>query len=59
MSEWALESVDPEEAFDLASESWLRMEVAAAYDALKADPSRSVPADDVRADFDSKWAARS
>lgn len=53
-----LESVDPDEAFDMASETWLRTDAAAAYDALKADPSRSVPADTVRARFDAKWAAR-
>jgi len=54
-----LESVDPDEAFDLASESWLRTEAAAAYDALKADPSRATPAEDVRDRFEAKWAARS
>ncbi len=54
-----LESVDPDEAFDLASDSWLRTEVAAAYDALKADPSQATPAEDVRAGFEAKWAARS
>ncbi len=54
-----LESVDPDEAFDLASESWLRTEVAAAYDAVKADPSRAIPAEDVRAEFEATWAARS
>lgn len=54
-----LGSVDPDEAFDLASESWLRTEAAAAYDALKADRSRVIPADDVRARFEPKWAARS
>jgi hypothetical protein len=54
-----LESVDPDEAFDMASESWLRTEAAAAYDALKADPTRAVPAEDVRARFEGKWAARS
>jgi hypothetical protein len=54
-----LESVDPDEAFDAAAESWLRTEAAVAYDALKADPSRAVPADDVRARFETKWAARS
>ena len=54
-----LESVDPHEAFDLASESWLRTEAAAAYDALKADPSQAIPAEDVRAGFEAKWAARS
>ena len=54
-----LESVDPDEAFGMASESWLRTEAAAAYDALKADPSRAVPAEDVRARFEGTWAARS
>jgi hypothetical protein len=53
-----LESVDPNEAFDLASESWLRTEAAAAYDALKANPSQAIPAEDVRAGFEAKWAAR-
>lgn len=54
-----LESVDPDEAFDVAAESWLCTEVAASYDALKADPSRAIPAEDVRARFETKWAARS
>jgi len=54
-----LESVDPDEAFDQAAESWLRTEAAAAYDALKADPSRGVPVEEVRARFEAKWAARS
>jgi len=54
-----LESVDPDEAFDTAAESWLRTEAAAAYDALKADPSRAIPAEDVRARIEAKWAARS
>ena len=54
-----LESVDPDGAFDQAAESWLRTEAAAAYDALKADPSRAIPAEDVRARFEAKWAARS
>jgi hypothetical protein len=53
-----LESVDPDEAFDVVSESWLRVEAAAAFDALKADPTRAVPVDDVRARLESKWAAR-
>ena len=53
-----LESVDPQEACVLASKSWLHTEVAAAYDALKADPDRAIAADDVRADFAAKWAAR-
>ncbi|MGH3348572.1 MAG: addiction module protein [Nocardioides sp.] len=54
-----LESVDPDGAFDSAAESWLRTEAAAAYDALKADPSRAIPAEDVRAGFEVKWAPRS
>ncbi len=54
-----LGSVDPDEAFDQAAEAWLRTEAAAAYDALKADPSRAIPAEDVRAEFGAKWAARS
>jgi hypothetical protein len=53
-----LESVDPQAAFDLASESWLRIEAAAAYDALKADPSRAIPAENVHAGFEAKWSAR-
>lgn len=36
-------------ARDRAVESWLRDQVGPAYDALKADPSRAVTADDVRA----------
>ncbi len=36
-------------ARDQAVETWLRKEVAAAYDALKASPSRAVPASKVRA----------
>ncbi len=54
-----LESVAPQEAFDLASESWLRTQAAAACDALKADPSRAIPAEDIRAGFEAKWSARS
>ena len=54
-----LESVDSDEAFDIASETWLRTEAASAYDALKADPTRAIPAEDVRAEFEAKWAARS
>jgi hypothetical protein len=52
-----LESVDSDEAFDLASESWLRTEAAAAQDGLKADPSQAIPAEDVRAGFEAKGAA--
>ena len=47
-----------EVAFEEASEAWLRTEAVAAYDALKAEPSRAVPAEDVRAEFEAKWAAR-
>jgi antitoxin ParD1/3/4 len=36
-------------ARDRAVEAWLRNQVAPAYDALKADPSRTVSAEDVRA----------
>ena len=36
-------------ARDQAVEAWLRKEVARAYDALKASPSRAVPASKVRA----------
>lgn len=36
-------------ARDQAVETWLRKEVATAYDALKASPSRAVPASRVRA----------
>lgn len=54
-----LESVEPDEAFDETAENWLQAEAAAAYDALKADPTRAIPADDVRAEFEAKWAARS
>ena len=36
-------------ARDRAVESWLHNQVGAAYDALKADPSRGVTADHVRA----------
>jgi len=36
-------------ARDKAVESWLHAQVAPAYDALKADPSRAVSTDQVRA----------
>lgn len=52
-----LESVEPDETLDSASEDWLRTDAAAAYDALKSDPSRAIPAEDVRAPFAAKWAA--
>lgn len=54
-----LESVDSGEALEQAAESWLRTEVVEAYDAIKADPSIGIPAEDVRAEFEAKWAARS
>lgn len=52
-----LESVEP--AFDRAAEGWLHTEAAAAYDALKADPSRAVSAETVRDRFGARWATRS
>lgn len=54
-----LESIDPDEAFDLGTESWLRTEAAADYDALRTDASRAIPAQDVRDRLESKWSARS
>ncbi len=54
-----LESVDSDETTDGAAEEWLQIEAAAAYDSLKADPTRANPAEDVRARFEGKWAARS
>lgn len=36
-------------------DGWLRSEVVAGYDALKADPSRAIPVEDVRAEFEAKW----
>jgi putative addiction module CopG family antidote len=37
------------EMHERALEAWLREDVAAAYDAIKADPSRAVSAEKVRA----------
>jgi hypothetical protein len=54
-----LESVDPDEPVGRIAEEWLQSEAAAAYDRLKADPSRAIPAEDVRAHFEAKRAARS
>ena len=54
-----LESVESDEAFGAAAEDWLHTDAAAAYDALKADPARAIPAEIARARFESKWAARS
>lgn len=59
VAERLLESVEPDESLDGAAEEWLHGEAAAALDALRADPSRAVPAEDVRARFEAKWAARS
>ncbi|MEE3504503.1 type II toxin-antitoxin system ParD family antitoxin [Acidiphilium acidophilum] len=38
-------------ARDRVVESWLRDQVAPAYDALKSDPSRAVSVEDVRAEL--------
>jgi hypothetical protein len=54
-----LESVDPDEAFHRAADRWLHTEAAAAYDALKSEPLRAIPAETVRAGFEAKWAAHS
>ena len=54
-----LESVESDETLDVAAEGWLQVEAAAAFDSLRADPTRAIPADDVRARFEGKWAARS
>jgi hypothetical protein len=53
-----LETVDPDETLDRSAEAWLHVEVPEAYDALHADPSRGIPAHDVRAHFADKWADR-
>jgi len=42
-------------ARDRAVENWLRRDVAGAFDALKADPSRAVSIDKVRAKLASKY----
>lgn len=52
-----LESVKDEDALDVVAESWLHTEAAAAYDALKTDPSRAMSLEDVRAQFEAKWAS--
>ncbi|PVG82202.1 hypothetical protein DDE18_11910 [Nocardioides gansuensis] len=53
-----LESVESDEAFDRAAEG-STPRPAPAFDALKADPSRAIPAETVRARFEATWAARS
>ncbi|BBZ66450.1 CopG family transcriptional regulator [Mycolicibacterium insubricum] len=45
-------------ARDRAVETWLREEVATAYDALVADPSDTAAADDVRARLTARHAER-
>ncbi|MDL2279903.1 type II toxin-antitoxin system ParD family antitoxin [Desulfovibrio sp. OttesenSCG-928-G11] len=45
-------------ARDRAVENWLHHQVGPAYDALKADPSRAVTADNVRARLASEHAKR-
>lgn len=45
-------------ARDRAVESWLREQVIPAYDALKADPSRAVTADQIRARLAAKHAEK-
>ena len=45
-------------ARDRAIESWLHHQVALSYDALKADPSRSVTAGQVRARLAAEHAKR-
>ncbi len=41
-----------------AVEQWLRDEVVPVYDAMQADPSRGIPADEVAANLDALHAAR-
>ena len=43
-----LDSVEPDETLDGAAEEWLHSEAVAASDALRADPSRAIPTEDVR-----------
>lgn len=43
-------------ARDRAVESWLREQVGPAYDALKADPSRAITAEQIRARLAAKHA---
>ncbi|MDR2893186.1 MAG: type II toxin-antitoxin system ParD family antitoxin [Deltaproteobacteria bacterium] len=45
-------------ARDRAVENWLYCQVAPAYDALKADPSRAVTADTIRARLAAEHAKR-
>ena len=43
---------------DAAVERWLREEVAPVYDAMKADPARGIPAEQVFAELKARHAAR-
>jgi antitoxin ParD1/3/4 len=43
---------------DAAVERWLLAEVVPVYDAMRQDPSRSIPADTVRAEIRAHHAAR-
>lgn len=43
--------IDEHVEVEMAAAEWLHTEAAAAYDALKADPSRAIPAEVVRARF--------
>jgi putative addiction module CopG family antidote len=45
-------------ARDRVVESWLHQQVGPAYDALKADPSRAVTADQIRARLAAEHAAQ-
>jgi antitoxin ParD1/3/4 len=40
---------------DLAMERWLNKEVAEAYDAMKADPKRGIPAEEVFAELRARF----
>jgi hypothetical protein len=53
-----LRSVTSDEELEAAAEDWLHTGAAAAYDALKADPSRAIPAHEVRGHLEEKGAAR-
>jgi antitoxin ParD1/3/4 len=44
---------------DAAVERWLREDVAASYDAMKADPSRGIDAETVFSEIRARHAARS
>jgi putative addiction module CopG family antidote len=43
-------------ARDIAVENWLHKQIGPAYDALKADPSRAVTADQIRARLAAEYA---